>query len=275
MRKSVILLFSLLVALTASADLIIPQTAAPRILIPIAGDAPGANGTHFRSDIQVLNFRNEDQRVAFRWYAQAGSGVPVSTRIVTIGARRFISSMNFVSSVLNHTGVGSIDIIGVDAQGNFDPNALLHATSRIWTPMPAGLDGSMSQTFPALIFSSNPVQRKTIFGLHRADEVRMNVGISNPSESEQRFRITVLTQFEDPQVVEVTLPAFTMFQGNMPGTAEVTQILIDNITATGASTTWQAWGSSIDNRTGDAWSQMAFPTLPSPSQQPVTLQEQQ
>lgn len=273
MRKLSILLLSLFTALTAAADLIVPQTAAPRILIPIAGDAPGANGTHFRSDIQILNFRTEDQRVALRWYAQAGSGVPVTTRIITLGARRFISSMNFVNSVLNQTGVGSIDVIGVDAEGNFDPNALLHATSRIWTPMPTGQDGSMSQTFPAIIFSSHPNQRKTIFGLHRTDEVRMNVGIANPGDSEQHFRITVLTQFQDPQVLEVTLPAFSMFQTNMPGTAEVTQILVENITGAGASTTWQAWGSSIDNRTGDAWSQMAFPTLA--AQQSVTLEEQQ
>ncbi len=275
MRKPLILLLSLF-AFTASADLIVPQTAAPRILIPIAGDAPGANGTHFRSDIQVLNFRTEDQRVALRWYPQAGSNVGVQTRIVTIGARRFISSMNFVNSVLNQTGVGSIDIIGVDAEGNFDANALLHATSRIWTPMPTGIDGSMSQTFPGIIFSSHPIQRKTIFGLHRADEVRMNVGIANPSDSQQRFRITVLTQFEEPQILEVTLPAFSMFQQNMPGDAEVIQILVDNITAPGAATTWQAWGSSIDNRTGDAWSQMAFPVLAStPSTPSMMLQEQQ
>ena len=269
------LLLSLFTALTAAADLIVPQTAVPRILIPIAGDAPGANGTHFRSDIQVLNFRDQDQRVAFRWYAQAGSGVPVSTRVIVIGARRFISSVNFVNSILNHTGVGSIDIIGVDAQGNFDPNALLHATSRIWTPQPNNQEGTQSQTFPSIVFGSNAGQRKTIFGLRRSDEIRMNVGISNPSDSEQRFRITVITQFLDPQVVEVTLPPLSMFQGRMEGDADVTQILIDNITGAGASTTWQAWGSSIDNISGDAWSQMAFPVLAASTPQAVTLVEQQ
>lgn len=275
MRKATILLLSLFTALTAGADLIIPQTVAPRILIPIAGDAAGANGTHFRSDIQILNFRDQDQRVALRWYAQAGSGVPVLTRVVTIGARQFISSINFVNSILSQTGVGSIDVIGVDAQGNFDANAMLHAASRIWTPQPNNEDGTMSQTFPAIVFSSSAVQRKSIFGLRRGDDVRMNVGVSNPSDSEQRFRITVFTQFEDPQVVEVTLPPFSMFQGNMPGDDDVRQILVDNITGAGASTTWQAWGSSIDNVTGDAWSQMAFPLLPSAAAQPMVLEEQQ
>jgi hypothetical protein len=273
MRKPFILLLTLFAALSASADLIVPQTVAPRILIPIAGDAPGANGTHFRSDIQVLNLRDQDQRVAFRWYAQAGSDVPVATRIIEIRGRRFIQSMNFVNTVLSQTGVGSIDIIGIDEQGNFDPNALLHATSRIWTPRPDGQEGSMSQTFPAIIFGSSQIQRKTIFGLHRDSSVRMNVGVSNPSETQQRFRITVLTQFEDPQILETTLPAFTMFQTNMPGDAEVIQILVENITGTGASTTWQAWGSSIDNASGDAWSQMAFPVLA--TAQPAALLEEQ
>ncbi|HEY0157602.1 MAG TPA: hypothetical protein VGF28_09985 [Thermoanaerobaculia bacterium] len=271
------MLLTLFTALSAAADLIVPQTAAPRILIPIAGDAPGANGTHFRSDIQVLNLRDQDQRVAFRWYAQAGSGVPAATRIIEIRGRRFISSMNFVNTVLNQTGVGSIDIVGIDAQGNFDPNALLHATSRIWTPQPNGQEGAMSQTFPAIVFGANPGQRKTIFGLHRGSGVRMNVGVSNPSATAQRFRFTVLTQFEDPQIIETTLPPFSMFQTNAPGTAEVIQILVENITATpdAMSNNWQAWGSSIENASGDAWSQMAFPTLSSTSPQPVMFEEQQ
>jgi len=272
MRKTIILLLSLITALSAAADLIIPQTAAPRILIPIAGDAAGANGTHFRSDIVVVNLRDQDQRVAFRWYPQAGSGMPVATRVIEIGARRVISSTNFVNNILNQTGVGSIDIIGVDAQGNLDTGALLHATSRIWTPQPGLPEGTTSQTFPGIIFSSHPSQRKTIFGLRRGDDVRLNVGASNPSDAQQRFRITVFTQLQDPQIIEVTLPPFSMFQTNMPGSADVTQILVDNITGTGASTTWQAWGSSIDNITGDAWSQMAFPLI-TQSQQPVTLQE--
>jgi hypothetical protein len=66
-----------------------------------------------------------------------------------------------------------------------------------------------------------------------------------------------------------------MFQSRMEGAADVTQILIDNITGAGASTTWQAWGSSIDNISGDAGSQMACPVLVTSTPQPVTLEEQQ
>jgi hypothetical protein len=261
MRKSVILVLSLFIAAAASADLIIPQTVAPRILIPIAGDAAGANGTHFRSDIQVLNFRGEDQRVELRWYPQAGSNMPVVTRTVTIGARRFISSANFVNTILNQTGVGSIDIIGVTATGEADPGAQLHATSRIWTPQPDKPNGTNSQTFPGIVFGSQPGQRKTIFGVHRNDDYRLNVGVSNPSSVAQRYRISVLTQFDAPQVVEFELGPRSMTQMGMPGTAEVTQILVENISVTAVQTNWQAWASSIDNITGDAWSEMAFPTL--------------
>jgi hypothetical protein len=35
-------------------------------------------------------------------------------------------------------------------------------------------------------------------------------------------------------------------------------VLIENLTA-GTSTDWQGWASSIDNESGDAWSQIAFP----------------
>ena len=244
-------------------DLIVPLTAASRILIPAAGDVPGANGTHFRSDIDLINLRSTSQMVQLRWMPQAGTGSSV-VRTITLPAQSGVSSENFVADIMQLSGLGSIDVVGVTSEGAADTNAQLHATARIWTPEANdnnGIDdeGTMSQTFPAIAMPTTPVTTKTIFGLRRSAQYRLNVGVVNPSGTTQRFRITtyVFANPLDTSSFEIELPALSMNQYNIGGsTSGNVQILIENLTATAGS--WHAWGSAIDNESGDAWSQMAF-----------------
>ncbi|HYH05460.1 MAG TPA: hypothetical protein VEK11_00220 [Thermoanaerobaculia bacterium] len=255
--------FALLVllALPLSADLVVPQTSAPRILIPVAGDAPGANGTHFRSDVTIVNLRDAEQRVMLLWYPQ--DGTPVS-RTITIGSRSGISSEDFVRNVLQLSGIGAIDIVAVNADNAVDPFGQLHATARIWTPQPNVVGGEMSQPFPALVFASAQPAVKWILGMRRDAEHRLNVGIVNPSSATQRFRVTIIgaTSSTPGEVVEIEVPAQAVRQRNMTGASDVAQILVQNISGTGATTTWHAWASSVHNVTGDAWSQTAFAAPP-------------
>lgn len=244
-------------------DLIVPLTTAWRILIPAAGDAPGANGTHFRSDIDLINLRAVSQNVQLRWLPQVGSGT-ASVRTITLPAQSGVSSENFVGDVLQRGGLGAIEILGVTAEGAADTGAQLHATARIWTPEPDnhnGIDdeGTMSQTFPSIVLPSQSVTAKTIFGLRRGAQYRLNVGITNPTGAAQRFRVTTYV-FSSPietSSFEIDIPAFSMNQVNVPGTASGNvQVLVEALT--GSAPDWQAWASSIDNESGDAWSQMAF-----------------
>ena len=263
MRNTAILLTSLLLSVTLHADLITPQTAAARILIPAAGNAAGVNGTYFRSDIQIANLRNVDQRVLMYWLPQGSSGAALTPRAIDLGANRGFSSDDFVTSVMQQTGVGGIEFVGVTPEGQFDPNARLHVTSRIWTPRPDGGDGTMSQTFPAIVLPGNTSNSKTIFGMRHSSQYRINVGITNQSAVTQRFRVTVRINTpttDESDVFEMELPARSILQRTASLTkVGVAQVLIENITG-GASTDWQAWASTIDNFSGDAWSHMAFPT---------------
>jgi hypothetical protein len=252
-----LLVCALLSTLPVSADLVVPQTSAPRILIPVAGDTPGANGTYFRSDITVVNLREVEQRVLMLWYPQEGAAV---TRTITINPRSGISSEDFVRNVLQLTGVGAIDIIAVNADNAVDPLGQLHATARIWTPQPNVVDGEMSQPFPALVFSASEPSIKWILGVRRDEDHRLNVGIVNPSSTTQRFRVTITGGTSSS--VEIEVPGQSVRQQSMPGTGYVAQIIVQNITGSGTSTTWHAWASSIHNVTGDAWSQTAFPAPP-------------
>jgi hypothetical protein len=247
-------------------DMFVPEDVAPRVIIPVAGNAQGANGTFYRSDINVINLRNIKQLVTLHWRPQGQAGATLPLRAIEIPPNSGIGSEDFVNEILNgRTGLGSIEVTGVFADGTFDPGASLHVTARIWTPRPDGAGGTMSQTFPAVIGDQTPplTQVKAILGLRRTEQYRLNVGMSNPSATTQIFRVTVSitgTAGTDTQTFEVTLPARSMEQRLVGGTATgVAQVIVEDIG--GGAGDWHAWASSVDNQSGDAWSQVAFPTL--------------
>jgi hypothetical protein len=232
------------------------------MLLPAAGNVQGANGTFFRTDVNLINLGAADQRVALYWLPEgrAGSSTP---KILKIDRRSGIFSADFVANVLEQTGLGSIRIIAIDAGGAEDPTAQLHASVRIWTPEPNVPTGTMSQTFPTVVMTSASFSSiKYIFGVRRDAQYRMNVGISNADSTTRRFRVTA-TPSSDPaasEVFDVEVPPRAMVQRLVPGTSTGSfQITIVNLDEPANTTTYQAWASSIDNVTGDAFSQIAFP----------------
>lgn len=254
------LLFAFPLFAQTTNELIVPQAAAPRIFLPVAGNAQGANGTYFRSDIDVINLRATAQRVAIYWMPQGAAGSTTPVRTIDLNAQSGFSSEDFVGEVLAQTGVGGIEIVGVTPDGQFDPGAALHVTSRIWTPRPDGGEGTMSQTFPAVVANAQGVDVvKAAFGLRRDARYRLNVGAMNPSATTQRFRVSVAISGAggtDQQVFEFDVPARAIQQVLVPGTsAGIVQVLIEDLG--GGAGDWQGWASSIDNQSGDAWSQLA------------------
>lgn len=262
MRNALVVLLLLTTPLLAQTtnDLVIPRAAAPRVLVPVAGSTPGANGTYFRSDISIINLRDVAQQVYLYWlpHGQPGSNTPLGS--ITIPAQQGISSEDFVSEIVGTTGLGGLEIIGVTTAGSFDPDARLHVTSRVWTPRPDGGPGTMSQTLPTIVADSTGTSIvKAVFGLRRTAQHRLNVGVMNPSATTQRFRITVAisgTTGTSTQVLELDVPGRAIRQELVPGTSSgIVQVLIEDIG--GGAGDWQGWASSVDNQSGDAWSQIA------------------
>ena len=268
--RTPLLITTLLLAVAASAqstqsisvnELIVPQAAAPQVVIPIAGNAAGANGTYFRTDINVINLRNASQRVAMYWLPQGVAGSTTPVRVIDFTATSGLSSEDFVGEVLGRTGIGAIQFVALTPENAPDPNGLLHVTSRIWTPRPDNGEGTMSQTFPAIIRGgAAPTTLKVVFGQRRSAQYRLNAGVMNPSSTTQRFRITANisgTAGADQQVVEIDVPARSIQQVTVGGTSSGTvQMLFENVTGTAGD--WHAWASSVDNQSDDAWSQVAF-----------------
>lgn len=265
MRIAAVVLASVL-SLSLSAqqvnDVIVPQAGAPQLLVPVAGNTPGGNGTYFRSDIHLLNLRNVTQRVEIFYLPQGVAGSPAPTRTLDIPPLSGMFSEDFVNNILSRDGLGGIRFVGVTADGQFDPGAVLHVASRIWTPRPDGAAGTYSQTFPTVILPSGSTSDvRTIFGMRHGPQYRLNVGISNVSQTSQRFRVTLhvsgltgteTTSFEtlvQPLSVEQRTAALTI-EG-------VVQVLVERITG-GVGTEWHTWASSVDNASGDAWSNLGF-----------------
>jgi hypothetical protein len=259
-----ILLFSLLFALPLSAqedvapnNVVTPLEYNFQLIIPVAGNVAGANGTFFKSDVNIINFRSVDQRVRVRWLPQGRSGVDVAPKETTIAAASGFFAEDFVNTFLGETGLGAIQIVGIRPDGQPDVEARLYATSRIWTPHPA-IGGTMSQSFPTLTMTTrSDAPPKWIFGIRRDDRYRLNVGIVNYSGIKQSFTIRTGAGGPVPggenAIVEVE--PFSVSQVNITGNAQGTfQIVIHN---NSGSALWDAWASSVDNVTGDAWSMVA------------------
>lgn len=249
-----------LAATPASQNVVIPLGAAPQLILPAAGSVAGGNGTFFRSDITIINFANRAQQVELRWVPRVGD--TASVRTITIAALSGIGSEDFVTTVLGEQGLGSIIVTGLTDTGAPDTTARLFASDRIWTNEPGSI-GTTSQSFNVVPPSTSAVSQQAIFGIHRDSHYRANVGIVNLDASTQTFVITVATSSATPvqESYTVTLPPMTMQQVSLlSGTAPLTQVNV--VRSGGASSSWLTYGSSVDNTTGDSWSELGIPAAP-------------
>lgn len=250
---------ALLVAAVSSASVVQPLGTGFQLLIPAAGSTPGANNTFFRSDISIVNLRDATQTVSLQWIPQAGTGQSV-VRFIDIPARSGLRSADFVSEVLGQSGLGSIIVTGTNV-GQPDTGARLFVSSRIWTPQP-GTTGTTSQSFEAIPVASINTPAAVFFGASGQDNpvnYRVNVGIVNldPANT-QTFTVSVPSALIDPPLVRtVTLPPSSMTQINLgSGFPGSTQIQIRNGTTGTSSNQWTAYVSTVDNVTGDAFSEL-------------------
>ena len=258
----VLTVFAILLAATSlSAAVVQPLGVGFQLLIPAAGSTPGLNGTFFRSDISILNLSGHDEVVNLQWLPQPGISLPQPV-LVTLKSLTGIRSADFVHDSLNQTGLGAILItaaLNPDGTG-IDQTGRLFASSRICTPQP-GTNGTTSQDLPAIPAAAMTTQPVVgIFSMGGADDppsYRTNVGIVNldPAHA-QTFYIIHFVQ-DPPAPIVITLPPFSMQQVSLGTIVPGEQIQIQNITQTNKSNFWTAYGSTINNVTGDAWDELA------------------
>lgn len=219
-------------------------------IIPIAGNAAGANNTFFRSDVNISNFRSVGQKIGVGWLALGTNNSSAPLQYFNVPANTTAALADFVGVTLGKTGLGGLFIEGVDSANNLDTSADLDGNSRIWTPQP-GSSGTVSQNFAArsvidLIGSG----AATITGMKQNSSFRTNFGVMNLSNSAVTW--TVRSAITGAQST-VTVQPFSIVQTGAPagsgdGLGNVVLVLSSD-----TADTWSAWGSSTDNVTGDGW----------------------
>lgn len=265
MRRTIVTLVATLIAIAASAQNMTTRGPVAQLLIPAAGAQQGGNGTFFRSDISLINYRGTDQRVRLQWLPQDVTGVGLAPTDITINAASGIASEDFVTTVMGRSGLGAILVTGIDAGGNPDPSALLVATSRIWTPEP-GSSGTQSQSLPSIATTDIASGAVSILGARREVRYRVNAGIVNLSASTQTYQVSLLGSFGTEVHQSAPVPAMSMTLFGLTGQSSTIplQINVVNIGTPPRSTFWVAYASSVDNVTGDAWTTLGFNSGPPP-----------
>lgn len=264
--KHLTLLSLLFLSITASAqdvtsnNIVVPTTNAYEVVIPAAGKVEGANGTFFRSDVTIANLLNRPLTLSARWMPAPGQQADV--RQLVFAAEEVRRFDDFVHNAFRQTGLGAVLLTAVTSTGEPDVNARFHVASRIYSPQPV-IGGTTSQSFPAVPLSSVDVTSGvvTIFGLGAGDELnrfRANVGVANLDASrEQSFVISFSQAGGTPRTITFSLPPRSMQQVNVSRSGYLPFVRVLNVTE-GAqrSNRWVAYASSIDEITGDAWSEL-------------------
>jgi hypothetical protein len=263
MRNAIIATLAVLITTAASGQLVATRPASQQFLIPAAGAQAGSGGTFFRSDITIINYRDADQRVRFQWLPQEVSGAGGVAVETIIAAHSGIASEDFVTTIMQRSGLGAILVTAIDATGALDPRAQLAGTSRIWTPQPSS-GGTTSQSLPLVATSDINSSVVAILGARRDARYRTNVGIVNVSSDVQTFQVVVFGSFgTETRQIDVQPLSMVLFAVTGAASALPLQIQVQNVSTVSRSSNFVAYASSVDNVTGDAWTTLGS-NLPVP-----------
>jgi hypothetical protein len=236
------------------------RAASHALVLPVAGNLAGGNGTHFRTDVTLVNHEATPRRVDIFWIERDRDNRAAVPHSITLPARTVVFFEDFVGSELRREGLGALRFHAVNASGVLDPEGRIDAFARIWTQQP-GTSGTVSQSFYSQReeeLQANASRPAYILGLQHDDRFRTNIGIVNldPTAS-QTYSVHVVG----------TAGSRTFTVG--PGALSTTQVPLPEgnygklyvviVPSTGfldptGESTYAAYGSTVDNVTGDSWS---------------------
>jgi hypothetical protein len=234
------------------------------LVIPAVGSVRGANNTFFRSDITFVNWNDTAQRVGIVFLPQNNPAGTVTATTTLPGNRPPFTIADFVGTQLQREGLGALIILPIDAAGNVDDNGAIDAYSRIYTPQPGAVRGTVSQPFPAVDPAFLDGQYEgAILGLRLDADFRTNYGIVNLSDVPLPFSVLVVPESAPPGTqlvqIDVTLPALSMTQSAVTSGANGQMNLIVGVEADipNDEFSWIAYASTTDNTTGDGYVSIA------------------
>ena len=244
------------------------QTVGPYLLVPVAGSARGVGNTDFKTDLTIRNGGNSNANVQLLFLpANRDNSVSDKTVVVaTIEPSRTYTYEDVVGSLLGKSGFGALLLMASEGElGDGRPSdqgARLAAAYRIYTPQPGG-EGTTSQSSDAVDVNRSPFfPSGTISGLRQDLSFRTNVGVVNlDAHASRTFRITPASPVNQTFQMDLVVPPMSMTQRPLPpGNYGQLTLRVELLNPEEENNSfWTAYGSSIDNITGDAWLQMIAP----------------
>jgi hypothetical protein len=229
-----------------------------QLLYPIAINAPGKNGTFYKTDYFVINERPFDQDVLIGFLPAGVSAAGTSAQRFMLRASTAYAITDFLGTGtgrLNKSGVGSLLLTAVMSGTNtIDTGGLVFGASAIWTNQP-GSTGTTSFYSPAvspgIVHGSSSALAA---GIRQNTNFRSNFGVVNLDIfSAHTFTVDVLGG-GSPARVMVTVPPLSMQYAAVPDiTPSDTGYIVLKFTPTiGFDFQWNSFGTTADNITGDA-----------------------
>ena len=238
----------------------LPAADTSGLILPAVGTVRGSGGAVFRTDLTLSNGRSIGQDVIVAWLAGGNPGGSANPSfLITLppfsddgGGTLTVAD---IAGELRLEGLGSMVVIAVDAEGNVDRGADIDAVARIRSASPCGR-GSVSQSLAAVALHALDItHRGRVLGLRHDTTYRTNVGVINLSEVHREFTVVVDGERRDERFVMV-VPPFSPLQAAIPdgnyGPLALTVLA-------GSGGPWLAYGSTVDNGSGDAWASVSTP----------------
>ncbi len=240
MFRKLVVAISLLVAAPVSA-----QFVAPGGVVPVVANNAGEGDTYWRSDVNVLNVSGEDTTVQMQLFPNTGPGggayEPKLSDPIDIPAGQQRAFTNVVQSIFGMPETyGTLWIYSLDGKP-------LVITSRTYTP---GGGGTYGQDVSSVLVAANA----WIAGVEHDSLFRTNVGIFWPWTQPVQFTVEVFSSageqvgggtitFVDAGLQQLSLSNF--------GVSNLVSGWV-RISCSNAQNLWYAYGSTVDETTGDA-----------------------
>ncbi|HEV7424891.1 MAG TPA: hypothetical protein VGQ46_00890 [Thermoanaerobaculia bacterium] len=219
-------------------------------IIPVVGNLQGSNGTFFRSDVTIANRRAAAQIVSVAFFQRGINNGSSIVQNFSIGANVTTFEPDFVGRILGKTGVlGTLLVVARTATGAIDTAAQIDGFSRIWTPQP-GSSGTVSQAFESIDLQDN-LPTSYGYGLRQDESFRTNVGLVNLYDTPNTFTVAVVGLRGSNSFTQTVQP-YSMEQSSLPA-GIYGDCYIRITSSTFNFNWWSAYGTSVDNVTGDGW----------------------
>ena len=229
--------------ITAASIALVPLTAgAATLIVPVAGSAPGANGSVWKSDLTLHNTSAHAISATLVYHEQSGT---TATATTTIPARGTVALADIVRTTFNAAdtlGAIEIDLADTDA-------AHVAVGSRIYNALGSGQFG---QDIPAVktADAANAGDVVVLAGLTSAADFRLNVGLYTLTDTTVNWQ---LVRADGTLAASNSIDYAAGVQNQYSASTLFTAALQDNdvVQASIAKGTAIVYGSLINQSTGD------------------------